>query len=550
MSNSNSYSYSGNLNNTLLLLIASILLTSPVHGTTPYSDDIIQSSCITTLYPDLCYSTLSTTKNLTTKKDVIQLAIEKTKETIQGNFNALKKLSSDSNLHKRCKIALQECLELVTGTLDDLDMVIQDLEEYPTKKSLREQADDLKTLMSTTITNEDICVDELSYDDACKQYSKSIIERQDLGGKMCSNVLAMIKNMTDTDIAKSDKPELNVRNLKEEKWPEWLSRRDRKLFGLWGVKPNVIVSKDGKGNYTTVAEAVKAAPEKSKKRFLIKIAKGVYEENVEIPKTKTKLMFIGDGREKTIITGKRNVAIDNYTTWNSATVGIAGAKFLARDITFRNTAGPSGHQAVALRVAADLSAFYRCSMVAYQDTLYVANGRQFFINCIIIGTVDFIFGNAAVVFQFCDILAHLPNKKQKNMLTAQGRKDPNQNTGIVIQSCKLGATPELKPVQKDFPTYLGRPWKNYSRTVIMTSSISDVIKPEGWHIWKGDFALTTLYYREFRNVGKGADTSKRVNWTGWGVMKTKEEAVPFTVGNFINGWKWLMPIGFPFWPGW
>ncbi|KAL7618142.1 hypothetical protein Lser_V15G01535 [Lactuca serriola] len=544
MSNSNS----SNRNITLLLLIASIILTSHVHGTTPDSD-IIKSSCITTLYPDICYSTLSTTKNLVTKKDVIQLAINKTKETIRGNFNAIKQLASTSNLKKRCKIALHDCLEMVAGTLEDLDMVIEELKAYPTKKSLRQQADDLKTLMSTTITYKETCLDDLFYDLDCKQSSKSIIQGHDLSGKMCSNILAMIKNMTDTDMA--HRPESDVRNLKEEIWPEWLSTRDRKLFGLWGVEPNVTVAKDGKGNYTTVGAAVKAAPKKSKTRYLIKIAEGVYEENVEVPKNKPNLMFIGDGREKTIITGSKNVAGGGSTTWTSATVGAMGQGFLARDITFRNTAGPSGHQAVALRVGSDLSAFYRCSILAYQDTLYVTTGRQFFVNCMIVGTVDFIFGNAAVVFQFCDILAHRPNRKQRNMVTAQGRTDPNQNTGIVIQRSKIDATPELKEVQANFSTYLGRPWKKHSRTVVMRSTISDVIKPEGWHRWnKSSFALDTLYYREYRNVGLGADTSKRVNWTGWGVMKTKVEAIPFTVGSFINGWTWLMSTGFPFWPGW
>ncbi|KAI3512460.1 hypothetical protein L1887_19776 [Cichorium endivia] len=539
--------HSGNRNTTLLLLIASIVLTSPVHGTSPDSD-IIESSCITTSYPDICYSTLSTTKNLATKKDVIQHTINKTKEIIRGNFNTIKKLTATDHLNKRCEIALHDCIEMIAGTLEDLDMVIRELNAYPTKKSLRQHANDLITLMSTTITNKETCLDDVSYDEVCKQLCNSIIQGQDLGGKMCSNVLAMIKNMTHTDMA--NKQELDVQNFEEEMWPEWLSTRDRKLFGLFGVTPNVTVAKDGKGNYTTVAAAVEAAPQKSKRRYLIKIVEGVYEEYVEVPKSKKNLMFIGDGREKTIITGNKSVVGSGSTTWTSATVAAMGDGFLARDITFQNTAGPSGHQAVALRVGSDLSAFYRCAMLGYQDTLYVTTGRQFYVNCMVVGTVDFIFGNAAVVFQFCDILAQRPNRKQRNMVTAQGRTDANQNTGIVIQKSKIGATSELQEVQANFSTYLGRPWKKYSRTVVMGSIISDVIKPEGWYRWKGDFALDTLYYREYQNVGPGADTSKRVNWTGWGVMKNKIEAIPFTVGSFINGWRWLPRTGFPFWPVW
>ncbi|KAI3512459.1 hypothetical protein L1887_19775 [Cichorium endivia] len=227
-----------------------------------------------------------------------------------------------------------------------------------------------------------------------------------------------------------------------------------------------------------------------------------------------------------------------------------GEGFLARDITFQNTAGAAAHQAVALRVGGDKSAFYRCGILAYQDTLYAFSNRQFYSKCIIVGTVDFIFGNAAAVFQFCDILARRPDPHQANMVTAQGRTDPKQNTGIVIQKCNISATSDLEPVKANFKTYLGRPWKNYSRTVIMRSFISDVIDPAGWAPWDGNFGLDTLYYREFRNRGPGANTSKRVKWKGWGVMWTKLEAIPFTVGIFINGWTWLPFTGFIFWPFW
>ena len=225
---------------------------------------------------------------------------------------------------------------------------------------------------------------------------------------------------------------------------------------------------------------------------------------------------------------------------------MVGEKFLARDITFQNTAGPSKHQAVALRVGSDLSAFYKCDILAYQDTLYVHSNRNFFINCLIAGTVDFIFGNAASVFQDCDIHARRPNSGQKNMFTAHGRTDPNQNTGIVIQKSRIGATSDLQSVQKSFPTYLGRPWKEYSRTIIMQSSITDVIDPVGWHVWSGDFALDTLTYREYQNTGAGASTSDRVDWKGYKVITSTAEAEGYTPGEFIAGGSWLPSTTFPY----
>uniref|UniRef100_A0A6N2MU17 Pectinesterase n=1 Tax=Salix viminalis TaxID=40686 RepID=A0A6N2MU17_SALVM len=344
---------------------------------------------------------------------------------------------------------------------------------------------------------------------------------------MCCNVLAMIKNMTDTDVANELKT--TSRKLAQEKvgdesgWPEWMSVADRRLLQSSSVTPDVVVAADGSGNYKTVSAAVAAAPKKSSKRYIIRIKAGVYRENVDVTKEMTNIMFMGDGRKTTIITASRNV-VDGSTTFNSATVAAVGQGFLARGLTFQNTAGPSKHQAVALRVGSDLSAFYECDMLAYQDTLYVHSNRQFFINCLVAGTVDFIFGNAAAVLQDCDIHARRPNSGQKNMVTAQGRTDPNQNTGIVIQKSRIGATSDLLPVKSSFPTYLGRPWKEYSRTVIMQSSITDVIQPAGWFEWSGSFALSTLYYAEYQNSGAGAGTSGRVTWKGYRVLTSAAEA--------------------------
>ncbi|CAI9286226.1 unnamed protein product [Lactuca saligna] len=526
----------------ILLVCASILLM--VVGVN--SSNIVKSSCSLTLHPDLCYSTLSgVPEKVNTPNDVIGLAVNKTKEIVQRNYFTIKKLTLRTNLTQREKIALHDCLEMVADTLQELNEVIVLLETYPTKKGirLRRHVDDLMTLMSTTLTNQETCIDGFSHDKHDRQLRESLIDGEINAGRLCSNSLAMIKNMTDTDMA-NDQVNTIGRKLKEE-WPEWLSAGDRRLLQSGTVTPNVVVAADGSGDFTTVSAAVAAAPNRSTTRYVIRIAAGVYRENVDIPSNKLNLMFLGAGRSSTIITASRSVA-GGVTTFNSATVAAVGAGFLARGVTFQNSAGPSGNQAVALRVGSDLSAFYQCGMIAYQDTLYVHSNRQFYINCYIAGTVDFIFGNAAAVLQDCDIHARRPNPNQRNMFTAQGRSDPNQNTGIVIQRSRIGATSDLIPVQASFPSYLGRPWRNFSRTVVMQSTISDVINPAGWFPWDGDFALDTLYYGEYQNTGAGADTSNRVTWPGYRVITSATEAGGFTAGNFINGGNWLAGTGFPF----
>ncbi|TYH16890.1 hypothetical protein ES288_A05G150800v1 [Gossypium darwinii] len=515
---------------------------------------IVKSACSGTFYPDLCFSAVTTVpagtaKKVRSQKDVIELSLNITTTAVEHNYFKIKKLLARKDLTTREKTALHDCLETIDETLDELHEAVEDLHEYPNKKSLTQHADDLKTLMSAAMTNQETCLDGFSHEGADKKIREVLIDGEKYVEKMCSNALAMIKNMTDTDIANEMMLKSSNRKLKEDEsgiaWPEWLSAGDRRLLQSSSVTPNVVVAADGSGNFKTVSEAVAKAPEKSSKRYIIRIKAGVYIENVEVPKKKSNIMFIGDGRTKTIITGSRNV-VDGSTTFHSATVAAVGEKFLALDITFQNTAGPSKHQAVALRVGSDLSAFYNCDMLAYQDTLYVHSNRQFYVNCLVAGTVDFIFGNAAAVFQNCDIHARKPNSGQKNMVTAQGRTDPNQNTGIVIQKCRIGATSDLQPVRKNFPTYLGRPWKEYSRTVVMQSTISDVIQPAGWHEWSGSFALKTLFYAEYQNTGAGASTSARVKWGGYKVITSASEAQAFTPGRFIAGGSWLSSTGFPF----
>lgn len=228
------------------------------------------------------------------------------------------------------------------------------------------------------------------------------------------------------------------------------------------------------------------------------------------------------------------------------TTGISGDGFWARDMTFENTAGPEKHQAVALRVSSDLSVFYRCSFKGYQDTLFVHSFRQFYRECHIYGTIDFIFGDAAVVFQNCDIFVKKPMNHQSPMITAQGRDNSNQNTGISIINCRVLPSSEFKDVKENFKSYLGRPWKKYSRTVFLKTDLDGLVDPRGWSEWSGDFALSTLYYGEYKNSGDGASTANRVKWPGFHVLHEDHEASPFSVANFIQGHYWIPSTGISF----
>lgn len=231
-------------------------------------------------------------------------------------------------------------------------------------------------------------------------------------------------------------------------------------------------------------------------------------------------------------------------------LGIDGLHFIARDITFQNTAGPHKGQAVALRSASDLSVFYRCAISGYQDTLMAHAQRQFYRQCFIYGTVDFIFGNAAVVFQNCNIFARKPLDGQANMITAQGRGDPFQNTGISFHNCQIRAASDLKPVVDKYKTFLGRPWQQYSRVMVMKTFMDTLVSPLGWSPWGDtDFAQDTLYYGEYENYGPGSSTANRVKWPGYHVITNRKEASKFTVAGLLAGPTWLATTTVPFTSG-
>ncbi|XP_074311012.1 pectinesterase-like [Silene latifolia] len=441
--------------------------------------------------------------------------------------------------------AVVDCLELMDLSRDRLENSIKTLAtNYMYDYDIN---NDIKTWLSGVLTNHVTCLDQMEDNNNSHLLLgiESIIEDLILR----SRALLAIHTKVSSTKSNNVKENLAKKMMKKGFYPSWVSKSDRKLLGVSGGnvknKADLVVAKDGSGNFTTVGDALAAAPDRANKRYIIYVKQGVYEENVEVGKKKKNVMLVGDGMGLTIITGSQNV-VDGNTTFKSATLAAVGDGFILQDIRIQNTAGPEKHQAVALRVGADHSVINRCYIDAFQDTLYTHSLRQFYTDSSITGTVDFIFGNAAVVFQNCQLIARKPMTSQKNMVTAQGRTDPNQNTGTSIQYCDIVPSEDLTPVATQFPTFLGRPWKEYSRTVVLQSNIRGHVDPTGWFPWDGDFALSSLYYGEYMNYGPGSDTSKRVNWTGYHVITDPIEAKQFTVGEFIQGQEWLDATGVNF----
>ncbi|GMH04133.1 hypothetical protein Nepgr_005972 [Nepenthes gracilis] len=459
----------------------------------------------------------------------------------------------------RLSNAVSDCADLLDLSADELSRTLSASQTGKSSGTGKMSAD-LRTWLSAALVNQDTCIDGF---EGTNSFVKELVAGS--LGQITSSVREII-NMV-RDVPGQGKPINGGSTAKggsgggkgvgkprggrklamagDDSFPSWISPKSRKLLVASGVPtPNVVVAADGSGNFTKLMDAVAAAPDHSATRFVIYVKKGVYAENVEIKRKKTNIMIYGDGMDTTIITGNRSF-VDGWTTYRTATFAVSGSGFIARDLTIQNTAGPQKHQAVAFRSDSDLSALYRCAFRGYQDTLYTHTNRQFYRECTITGTVDFIFGNAVTVFQSCTIQPKKGLPNQKNTITAQGRKEPEDVSGFSFQSCNIKADTDLQQASgnSSMYTYLGRPWKKYSRTVIMESYIGDVVRPEGWLEWNGNLFLDTLFYAEYMNYGPGSALGSRVKWPGYHVFNSSAQAMNFTVAEFIEGNLWLPQTG-------
>nr|GME18585.1 pectinesterase 2-like [Ipomoea batatas] len=518
--------------NLQLLFAFSFLTAFTFTAVSGYSLTEIKSWCSQTPYPQPCEYYLSLSRNnggeIKDKSDFLNVAMGVALEHAMHEKDNTYSLGTKCRNEKE-KAAWEDCLELYENMVAKINTAVD--------PNVKCSAADAQTWLSTALTNMETCragfVDVGVTGNVMPMMSRNV-------SYLISNTLAINKGYTSNNHEASGYT---------EGFPDWVKPGNRKLLQSSAAsKADVVVAQDGSGDYKTVTEAVNAAGKGSGSGiYVIYVKAGVYKENVNIGSKLKNVMLVGDGIGKTIITGSQSVG-GGTTTFKSATVAVSGDGFIGQGITFRNTAGAANHQAVALRSGSDLSVFYQCSFEGYQDTLYVYSDRQFYRECDIYGTVDFIFGNAAVVFQNCNIYARNPPKKT-NTITAQGRTDPNQNTGISIHNSKVTASSDLEGSLGSVKTYLGRPWQQYSRTVFMKSSLDSLIDPAGWLPWDGNFALNTLYYGEYSNTGAGASTANRVKWGGYHVITSATEASKFTVGNFIAGGSWLPATNVPFTSG-
>lgn len=292
---------------------------------------------------------------------------------------------------------------------------------------------------------------------------------------------------------------------------------------------DIVVDVNGTGDFTAVQEAINSLSFLKTEKVTIFIKNGIYKEKLEIPENKNNITLIGESKEEVILTyndyaSQKNSVGQNIGTSGSASFIVTGNDFKAQNITFENAAGPVG-QAVAVRIDGDKVIFDNCKFLGFQDTLYPRSGtsRQYYKNCYIEGTTDFIFGASTAVFDQCEIFS----KKGGSYITAANTPE-NSAYGFVFLNCKL----TTNSVNNSF--YLGRPWRNYAKTVFIKCEMAGHIKPEGWHNWSKPEAETTTFYAEYVSTGVGGNTTARVSWSH--LLSQEQVIADYTINKIFSGW--------------
>lgn len=286
------------------------------------------------------------------------------------------------------------------------------------------------------------------------------------------------------------------------------------------------VAADGSGDYKTVQEALDAVPSKNKKPYNIKIKNGIYKEKLFLDSSKDFVSISGEDKFNTILTyddhtGKLSPKGDTINTRTSWSFKILANNFSASNITFQNDAGFTAGQAVAVESDGDKATFNNCRFVGNQDVLFVNNGRQYYRNCYIEGTTDFIFGSATVWFEQC----HIHSKKNSHITAASTPKE--KKWGYVFNDCILTGDTSLHSVS------LGRPWQPFASVTYMRCFIGEHIKPEGWNNWNKPSNEKTARFAEYKNYGPLATALKRVHWAR---QLTDNEAEEITVKKMFGDW--------------
>ncbi|WP_276381309.1 pectate lyase [Flavobacterium sp. H4147] len=309
-----------------------------------------------------------------------------------------------------------------------------------------------------------------------------------------------------------------------KKYPAWavkngtkVSETDKKIVNY------ITVAQDGSGDFTKIQDAIYASPAFPYEKVTIYVKNGTYNEKVRIPEWNTNVSLLGESKEKTIITFDDNfskISLGRNSTFYTYTLLVEANDVTVSNLTIKNASGDRG-QGIALSVTANRVKVVNCNLLGNQDTLYLSgqNAKQYFKDCYIEGTTDFIFGGATALFENCEI-----HSIKSSYITAASTPQGTE-FGFVFKNCKLTAELSANAV------YLGRPWRIYAKTIFLNCEMGKQIKPEGWENWSKPEAEKNTFYAEYNCSGEGFQPAKRVSWSH---QLKKSEAEKYTAETILK----------------
>lgn len=294
--------------------------------------------------------------------------------------------------------------------------------------------------------------------------------------------------------------------------------------------PVLTVAADGSGQYAKVQDAINAVPSNSSIPTIIKIKNGTYREKLDLPSAKVGVRMIGESREGTVLVfGDSANTLDAngkpLGTSNSYSFRVQASDFTAEHLTVQNDAGMNAGQAVALYANADRLMLRDVRLRGHQDTLYANNGRQYYVDSYIEGTVDFIFGNATAVFE--NSMIHSLRTGGYVTAASTGAGKP----GYIFINSLITADPGITGVA------LGRPWRPDANVIYINSYLGEHITPEGWNNWSNAANEETARYGEFASYGPGANPKSRLRWTKQLTLEEAEQYMPALLLAGSDGWN-------------
>ena len=324
---------------------------------------------------------------------------------------------------------------------------------------------------------------------------------------------------------------------------------------------------DNPEHFSSIGSALAQIPANNTTPVIIEIAPGIYHEKLTINKPYITLRGMGESSAHTVISYD-DYALDlmedgsKRGTFRTYTLFIDTHDVTLQHLTIENASGDSAThgQAIALYADGDRLMIDSCRLLGHQDTPFTGplpekerqpggfigpkqfapriNGRQYYKNCYICGDIDFIFGSATAYFEHCTLESLLRTKAsaQSDLVsTTSTLHDSGSDTSALCHSnsdmvqknytlppiqgyVTAASTPEgqeygyifsdCRFISKDCPAgsvYLGRPWRDYAKTILISCELGAHIHPAGFHDWNRENTHDTVYYAEYASFPATSD---------------------------------------------